>query len=115
MPPGERVPLEPMFGALQRGKGGAPRSTRVALVSLFQAGLGLATLELCSPCRRLACLGKATGLLLSLGKDYFFYSCQPLTGPLGLLASLQDSGLEGSPAPGRGLRNQARQRAEERN
>ena len=42
----------------------------MALVSPFQAGLGLAALELPSLCRPLASPGKTTCLLLSLGKGY---------------------------------------------
>lgn len=60
-----------------------PEALGVALVFPFQAGLGLAALELCSLCRPPACLGTATGLLLSLGKDFFFYPLQPPKGSLG--------------------------------
>lgn len=61
-----------------------PEALGVALVSPFQAGLGVAALELCSLCRPPACLGTATSLLLSLGKDYFFFfPIQPPKGSLG--------------------------------
>lgn len=89
------LPWSQHLGRCRGDKRGAPDVSGVAPISPFQAGLGQAALELPSLCRPLASLGKTAGLLLSLGKGYFFIPVHLPKGPSGLLASLQDSGLEG--------------------